>query len=240
MIRFPIRKSPCTITGGDGGGWFASEPAQRPLERGRGVADRVELLAPDAHLVLLSAGRRLAGSTRWIAASACAHCSSSRGRGGVVELAEDSRGDRLAVDEVADQKRLVGDQHMRHRRALLRPPAACVFASICHRHVHVVGRPDAQDQFSAVRVERPRGPACSAGQCAQIVDGDALAEHRRQHAAANLRRACVVAPATRRCGWHSGARSRRLSSRHLRSRPNLNSRCATRRIWISSDPSVMR
>ena len=71
-IRFPIRKSPCTRTGGDGGGrWAASQ---------RNAHSKVAVVSPMAssrsrHSASWSSRARAGSpaSARWMAASACAH-----------------------------------------------------------------------------------------------------------------------------------------------------------------------
>ncbi len=219
-IRLPIRKSPCTSLGGVGGGrWAASH---------RNAHSNVAVVSPISssrlrHSVSCSVCSRPipSGSARWMAASACAHCSSSRVAPRVVERAVDAPDDRLAADHVADQVRIaqrgrrivggedVGDGCSCGRGALLH---ACLQL---HARVHIVGWSCAQDQRLAAvltdGVEGPRGAARPAGQGGEVLDAH-LAEDRRKNFCQLLF--------------------------HLR--PNPKSRCATRRIWISSAPSVMR
>ena len=148
-----------------------------------------------------------------------------------VELTLDAPDDGLARDLVADQKRIaqcgrriVGDEDVGDRCAGGSGGGLGACLQL-HAGVHVVGRAGAQDQRPASiagdGVERPRGPAGAPGQRAQVFNRDIGAEDRRQHA--------------RQFGGEFGAQL--LGRRHL---PNLNSRCATRRIWISSAPSVIR
>ena len=96
-----------------------------------------------------------------MAASACAHCRSNRARPawpvGVVELTLDAPDDGLALDLVADQKRIaqcgkriVGDQDVGDRCAGRRGGGLGAGLEL-HAGVHVVGRPGAQDQRPALR-----------------------------------------------------------------------------------------
>ena len=80
-IRFPIRKSPCTRRDGDGAGRCASSQ--------RNAHSNVAVVSPMSssrcrHSVSWSTSVRPSpsGSERWMAASACAHCCSSRSRPG--------------------------------------------------------------------------------------------------------------------------------------------------------------
>ncbi len=107
-----------------------------------------------------------------------------------VELALDAPDDGLALDLLADQKRIaqcgnriVGDQDLGDRRAGRRGRGLGAGFEL-HAGVHVVGRTGAQDQRAALLardgVERPRGAASATGQRAQILDRDVGAERRLQ------------------------------------------------------------
>ena len=90
-----------------------------------------------------------------------------------------------------------------------------------HSGEAVVHRGGTQDQPSALRcgdgVEGVGGSAGTAGERVQILDDYVIAENRPQSTRELIDHACSL------LGW-----------------PNLNIRWATRRIWISSAPSVMR
>lgn len=90
-----------------------------------------------------------------------------------------------------------------------------------HSGKAVIHRCCAQDQPSALResdgVEGVGGPAGTAGEGLQIFDGHIVTEDRPKNSGEYV--------------YHPGS---------LLGCPNLNIRWATRRIWISSAPSVIR
>ena len=90
-----------------------------------------------------------------------------------------------------------------------------------HSGEAIVHRGGTQNQPSALRcgdgVEGVGGSAGTAGERVQILDDHVIAENRSQNIREFVGHACS-----------------------LRGCPNLNIRWATRRIWISSAPSVMR
>ena len=199
------------------------EPAERPLECRCGVAHLVESVAPLGELVgrgqadpvrvgAVDRGQRLRALLQQSLAA------------GVVECALDPPDDRLAADGVADQERIaqcgrgiVGRQDVRDRCA--RGGRALLDRGLqLHARMHVVGRAGAQDQRPATS-SRPRRTPTWCGSP-------------RRSARAGSRRA--TSPRTGRSTSASAA----PAVGHLR--PNPNSRCATRRIWISSAPSVIR
>ena len=141
---------------------------------------------------------------------------------GVVESAVDPPDDRLAADRLADQIRIaqcrrgivggqdVGDGCTRGGRALLDAGLQL------HARVHVVGRAGAQDQRLPLR----RSTASNA----HVVRLAPPVSARRFSTTTS-------SPSTGRST---------ASSSFLHLRPNPKSRWATRRIWISSAPSVIR
>ena len=119
-----------------------------------------------------------------MAASACAHCRSKPRTGRLpvsgVELTLDTPDDGLALDLIADEKRIaqcgrriVGDQYVRYGCAGRRGGGLGPGFEF-HAGVDVVGRPGAQDQRPAPaardRVEGPGSAAGPAGECAEVLD----------------------------------------------------------------------
>jgi hypothetical protein len=133
----------------------------------------------------------------------------------------DPSDDGLAADGIADQvwiaqrrRRIVCGQDVGNRRTRRRGSLLGTCLEF-HARVHVVGRTGTQNQSSTSicdRIERPRGPTGAACQGVQVLDDDPVAQYGAQHGLELF----------------------------LHLRPNPKSRCATRRIWISSAPSVIR
>ena len=155
------------------------EPPERPLERRRGVAHRVEFGAPRRQLVLARQIRpsRIGAVNGGKCGRALCH---QRRAARVVEVALDAADDRLAGDLGADQVRVSQwfkgircGQDLRHRRALLGGQGLCPGLEF-HAGMHFVGRAGAQDQppdlVAGARGERPGGAAGAAGQPAQVLD----------------------------------------------------------------------
>ena len=139
----------------------------------------------------------------------------------VVERAVDPPDDRLPGDRIADQVRIaqcssgiIGSHDLGDRSA--GGGRTLLHGGFqLHARVHIVRRSGAQYQRLPLigdGVERPRGPARPAGQRPQVLDDDTVAKRGAEHSLELV----------------------------LHLRPNPKSRWATRRIWISSAPSVMR
>lgn len=215
-------------------GPVCGQPAKPPFEGGGGVAHVVEAPAPFVELVLVCQARAV-----WVGAvnggRRLRALPQQSGAAGVpvtgVEPALDAPHDGLALDLIADKKRItqcrrriVGDQDVGDRSAGGRGGGLGPGLEF-HAGMHVVGWTGAQDQRAALRaghrLERPGGSAGAAGQRAQVLDRRVGADGRREHGGEFGRQLC-----------------RLVVVHHFR--PKLNSRCATRRIWISSAPSVIR
>ena len=223
-IRLPIRKSPCTSRGGLDRRPVGGQPSKRPLERRRGVAHLVEPVAPLGQLLRLrqadpvrvgavDGGQRLRALPQQPVAS-----------GIPVSTVEGSiypSDDRLARDGIADEVRIAQRRRRIVGREDVRDGCPCgrrTLLDAClqlHARMHVVGWSGAQDQRLPTvvtdRVERPRGAAGPAGQGVEVLDAHLTDD-----------------------------RPKDLCQLFFHLRPKPKSRCATRRIWISSAPSVIR
>ena len=126
-----------------------------------------------------------------MAASAWAHCRSRFMRSAIVEPAMDATDDRLALDLVADQKRIakcgrriVGDQDVRHG-----VPAAAAAAwarasssmPACTSSGGPLRRISDRRASPVTGVECPGGSAGATRELMQVVDRRERAERRRQH-----------------------------------------------------------
>ena len=174
---------------------------------------------------------RPSGSARWMAASACAHCVSSACGG-------------HASSRARWMRRTIVSPAMRRRSG-----TGCPVRQANRRRARMCGTGAPAAAAAALR-PRPRVPCRHAlrraGRCAGSGAGAAAVgdAHRTPRWSGWRRRSAGAGSRSRRVA----AERRPRASRQLRAmararrhaRPNLNSRCATRRIWISSAPSVIR
>ncbi len=199
------------------------QPAKRPLECGRGVAHLVEPVAPLGRAGRRRSGPIPSGSARWMAASACAHCRSSRSR----PASSRARWMRLTIVSPAMASQI--------RYGLPSAAGELSAARMCG-----TGAPAAAARcWTAASSSMP---ACtsSGGPVRRIRARRA----RRRPTASNAHVVRLAPPVKRaagsRCSPRRGPAGAPSASCSLHLRPNPNSRWATRRIWISSAPSVIR
>ena len=203
------------------------QPAKGPLEGRGGVVQIVEALTPfDEFVAFPQLGRIGAGPMD--GGQCLTALDQQPGASGIVELTLYLADDRLSGDLVADEIRIAQSgrrigcgQDVWHRCSGLGSGGLHRGLEFHARELPLSGRGSAQDQRPPVGaddgVEGVGDSAGSAGERAQVLHGDVLAENRPQN--------------TRELVDHPWS---------LLGCPNLNIRWATRRIWISSAPSVMR
>ena len=227
-IRLPIRKSPCTSRRGRRRRPVSGQPTKNPFERRGGIAHLVEPGTPLIELIGLGQAH-----TERI-------CAMDRGQCGAHWLQQP-----LAARLVEAAVNLAGNGFSGDRVA--RPGTDCP--------VPPGNRPRPGREVPGARPRRPvpgqpPPPPCSrvrhlAGRCAGSVLAALRRQSRRRPMSSGWRRRSTDAGSRRRHRRRGLGRARRRGRWRVRRsrqrfRPNPKSRWATRRIWISSAPSVIR